>query len=253
MNVPLTFVESHLPCPGIIGRGVSEALATLCQGNAWLPPFLGSDAGVGGRGHTQMVSQALREGHLLGDVSSEVPPEPRIEVLDNIAERSKTSGPAVVVALDGGGVMDAAKVAAPCARREKTAREFLGFRKAGKRGLPTMLTSVSDEMGAAQKEIFGPVIPLFCYPNDADGAPRAKQAPNGLASYWYGGDLAQCGAVASAMEADIVGVKEWCPLKVEIPLGGTKQSGIGGEGGEGGLREFLETQVVSMPKPTVAS
>jgi succinate-semialdehyde dehydrogenase/glutarate-semialdehyde dehydrogenase len=59
--------------------------------------------------------------------------------------------------------------------------------------------------------------------------------------------------VASAIEAGIVGVNEWRPLKAEIPFGGIKQSGIGAEGGEEGLREFLETQVISMPKPVIAS
>jgi acyl-CoA reductase-like NAD-dependent aldehyde dehydrogenase len=39
----------------------------------------------------------------------------------------------------------------------------------------------------------------------------------------------------------------------EIPFGGIKQSGIGAEGGEEGLREFLETQVISMPNPIIAS
>jgi succinate-semialdehyde dehydrogenase/glutarate-semialdehyde dehydrogenase len=49
----------------------------------------------------------------------------------------------------------------------------------------------------------------------------------------------------------IVGVNEWRPLKAEIPFGGVKQSGIGAEGGEEGLREFLETQVISIPKPSL--
>jgi succinate-semialdehyde dehydrogenase/glutarate-semialdehyde dehydrogenase len=48
-----------------------------------------------------------------------------------------------------------------------------------------------------------------------------------------------------------VGVNEWRPLKAEIPFGGVKQSGIGAEGGEEGIGEFLETRVVSMPKPEV--
>jgi succinate-semialdehyde dehydrogenase/glutarate-semialdehyde dehydrogenase len=59
--------------------------------------------------------------------------------------------------------------------------------------------------------------------------------------------------VASAIEAGIVGVNEWRPLKAEIPFGGIKHSGIGAEGGEEGIREFLETQVISMPKPTLAT
>jgi len=118
---------------------------------------------------------------------------------------------------------------------------------------PTLLTGVRDEMRVAQEEIFGPVIPLLRYTSVSDVVRRANDTPYGLASYVYGRDLAQCRAVASAIEAGIVGVNEWRPLKAEIPFGGIKHSGIGAEGGEEGIREFLETQVISMPKPTLAT
>jgi succinate-semialdehyde dehydrogenase/glutarate-semialdehyde dehydrogenase len=118
---------------------------------------------------------------------------------------------------------------------------------------PTLLTGVRDEMRVAREEIFGPVIPLLRYTSVSDAVRRANDTPYGLASYVYGRDLVQCRAVASAIEAGIVGVNEWRPLKAEIPFGGIKQSGIGAEGGEEGLREFLETQVISMPKPIIAS
>jgi succinate-semialdehyde dehydrogenase/glutarate-semialdehyde dehydrogenase len=57
--------------------------------------------------------------------------------------------------------------------------------------------------------------------------------------------------VASRLEVGIVGVNEWRPLKAEIPFGGVKMSGLGAEGGLEGIREFLDTQVISMPKPTL--
>ena len=118
---------------------------------------------------------------------------------------------------------------------------------------PTLLVGVRDEMRLAQEEIFGPVIPLLRYTSVSEAVRRANDTPYGLASYVYGRDLAQCRAVASAIEAGIVGVNEWRPLKAEIPFGGIKHSGIGAEGGEEGIREFLETQVISMPKPTLAT
>jgi succinate-semialdehyde dehydrogenase/glutarate-semialdehyde dehydrogenase len=118
---------------------------------------------------------------------------------------------------------------------------------------PTVLIGVRDEMRVAREEIFGPVIPLLRYTSLADAVRRANETPFGLAAYVYGSDLAQCRAVAEALEAGIVGVNEWRPLKAEIPFGGIKQSGIGAEGGQEGIREFLDLQVISLPKPIIAS
>jgi succinate-semialdehyde dehydrogenase/glutarate-semialdehyde dehydrogenase len=145
-------------------------------------------------------------------------------------------------------VAEGAKIAAEnrSYERDATLREGSFFP-------PTLLTGVRDEMRVAQEEIFGPVIPLLRYTSVSDAVRRANDTPYGLASYVYGRDLAQCRAVACAIETGIVGVNEWRPLKAEIPFGGIKHSGIGAEGGEEGIREFLETQVISMPKPTLAT
>jgi len=116
---------------------------------------------------------------------------------------------------------------------------------------PTVVAGVEDSMRLASEEIFGPVIPLLSYRTLPEAVERANATPYGLAAYVYGTDLARLRAVASALDAGIVGVNEWRPLKAEIPFGGVKQSGIGAEGGEEGIREFLETRVISMPKPGV--
>ena len=125
--------------------------------------------------------------------------------------------------------------------------------KAGSFFPPTLLTGVQDGMSVASQEIFGPVIPLLSYTKVSDALRRANETPFGLAAYVYGRDLSQCRAVAGGIDAGIVGVNEWRPLKAEIPFGGIKQSGIGAEGGEEGIREFLDTKVISMPKPILES
>ena len=125
--------------------------------------------------------------------------------------------------------------------------------KAGSFFPPTLLTGVQDGMTVASQEIFGPVIPLLSYTKVSDALRRANETPFGLAAYVYGRDLSQCRAVASGIDAGIVGVNEWRPLKAEIPFGGIKQSGIGAEGGEEGIREFLDTKVISMPRPILES
>jgi succinate-semialdehyde dehydrogenase/glutarate-semialdehyde dehydrogenase len=106
-------------------------------------------------------------------------------------------------------------------------------------------------MRVAREEIFGPVLPILTYTDESDAVRRANDTPYGLAAYVYGTNLSKCRAVASQLESGIVGVNEWRPLKAEIPFGGIKQSGIGAEGGQEGIREFLDTQVISMPIPAL--
>ncbi len=148
INAPLSSFENYLPRRVITGRGASESLVELCRANGWRQVFLVSDAGVAGAGLMRKVSLPLLDAHLLADTFAEVPPEPPIDVVDKIAERIKASGADVVIALGGGSVMDAAKVAALCARHGKTAREFLGLRKAGGRGLPTVLIPTTAGTGS---------------------------------------------------------------------------------------------------------
>jgi succinate-semialdehyde dehydrogenase/glutarate-semialdehyde dehydrogenase len=112
---------------------------------------------------------------------------------------------------------------------------------------PTILTGVHDTMRVAREEIFGPVLPILTYKHLSEAVRRANDTPHGLAAYVYGTNLSDCRAVASQLDCGIVGVNEWRPLKAEIPFGGIKQSGIGAEGGQEGIREFLDTQVISMP------
>ena len=247
MNARLSSFENHLPRRVISGRGASESLVELCRANGWQRVFLVSDAGVAGAGLMRKVSQPLLDVHLLADTFAEVPPEPPIDVVDKIAERIKASG------ADVGALVEQAVAAGARIVCENRSYESDATLHEGSFFPPTVLTGVSDEMRVAQEEIFGPVIPLLRYTSVSDAVRRANETPYGLASYVYGRDLAQCRAVASAIEAGIVGVNEWRPLKAEIPFGGIKQSGIGAEGGEEGLREFLETQVISMPKPVIAS
>jgi succinate-semialdehyde dehydrogenase/glutarate-semialdehyde dehydrogenase len=116
---------------------------------------------------------------------------------------------------------------------------------------PTILRGVRDDMALVREEIFGPVLPLLGYTDLNDAIRRANSTASGLAAYVYGGDLALANAVAEELEAGIVGVNEWRPLRAEIPFGGTKCSGQGWEGGEEGLREFCELKVIATPIPSV--
>jgi succinate-semialdehyde dehydrogenase/glutarate-semialdehyde dehydrogenase len=114
---------------------------------------------------------------------------------------------------------------------------------------PVILRGVQDDMQLVREEIFGPVLPLLRYDDLADAIRRANSTPFGLAAYVYGRGISRANAVADALDAGIVGVNEWRPLRAEIPFGGVKESGLGSEGGEEGIREFCETKVIATSGP----
>ncbi len=118
---------------------------------------------------------------------------------------------------------------------------------------PVILRDVRDEMRLAQEEIFGPVLPLLRYEDLGDAVRRANSTPFGLAAYVYGTDVALANSVAAALDAGIIGVNEWRPLRAEIPFGGMKTSGLGSEGGEEGIREFCEIKVIGTSRPGMSA
>jgi len=124
-----------------------------------------------------------------------------------------------------------------------------GSLAAGSFCAPTVVRGVRDDMALAATETFGPVAPVLTYQSVEDAVCRANATPFGLAAYVYGGDLARARAVAEALEVGIVGVNEWRPLRAEIPFGGIKESGLGWEGGEEGLHEFVVLKTIALPRP----
>lgn len=148
MKIPLTSFQNHLPRRVITGRGTSLNLTEICREHGWQKLFIVSDAGVAGAGLLQKVTRPLAEAQWVAGTFIEVPPEPPIEVVDKIVARITDCGADAVIALGGGSVMDAAKVAALCARHRKAAREFVGIGKAGARGLPTILLPTTAGTGS---------------------------------------------------------------------------------------------------------
>ena len=148
MNPAPPNFQNHLPRHVITGRGAALSLAELCRRHGWKRIFIVSDAGVAGAGLLEKVATPLKAAQLLANTFAEVPPEPPIDVVDTIAGRITACGADAVVALGGGSVMDAAKVAALCARHGKNAREFVGIGKAGARGLPTVLIPTTAGTGS---------------------------------------------------------------------------------------------------------
>jgi aldehyde dehydrogenase (NAD+) len=108
---------------------------------------------------------------------------------------------------------------------------------------PTVFAGVTPDMRIAREEIFGPVLSILTYENEADVVRMANDTVYGLAAYVQSGDLAHARRVASQMRAGNVHIN-YPAWDVRAPFGGYKQSGNGREYADFGLEEFLETKAV---------
>ena len=111
---------------------------------------------------------------------------------------------------------------------------------------PTVIAEATREMRLFEEETFGPVAPVFRFDTDEEAIALANDTPYGLASYFYSRDIGRVFKAAEALESGIVGVNTGLISTEIAPFGGVKQSGLGREGGQEGLDEFLETKYLCL-------
>lgn len=107
---------------------------------------------------------------------------------------------------------------------------------------PVVLTGATTAMRLASEETFGPVAPIFRFTHEEEALEIANATPFGLASYFYTDDLHRAWRVAERLEFGMVGLNTGALAMEMAPFGGVKQSGLGREGGEEGIEEYLETK-----------
>lgn len=107
----------------------------------------------------------------------------------------------------------------------------------------TIFTNVTNNMRIAQEEIFGPVLSIIPYHDEADAIAIANDTPYGLAAYVWSSDKQRAYRVAAQIDAGRVCVNG-ISHDSNAPFGGFKQSGIGREYGIFGLEEYLEPKAL---------
>jgi aldehyde dehydrogenase (NAD+) len=108
---------------------------------------------------------------------------------------------------------------------------------------PTVFAGVRNDMRIAREEIFGPVLGILPYGDEAEAIRIANDTPYGLAAYVWTADPAAARRVAGQIRAGMIHING-ADLPLNAPFGGFKQSGNGREWGEFGLADFLELKVV---------
>ncbi|MBN9073447.1 MAG: NAD-dependent succinate-semialdehyde dehydrogenase [Rhizobiales bacterium] len=105
---------------------------------------------------------------------------------------------------------------------------------------PIVLTGATTDMQLAREETFGPVAPLFRFETEEEAVAIANDTPYGLAAYFYTESLKRAWRVGEALEFGMVGLNTGMVSTEVAPFGGVKQSGIGREGAQAGIEEYLE-------------
>jgi betaine-aldehyde dehydrogenase len=119
---------------------------------------------------------------------------------------------------------------------------------------PTVFLDVDNSMRIAQEEIFGPVLSVIPYDDEADAVRIANDSDYGLCGAVYTGDNDRGLNVARQVRTGTYMVNSNVPIDFSSPFGGYKASGVGREFGEDGLELFLEKKTITLPagySPTV--
>jgi aldehyde dehydrogenase (NAD+) len=111
---------------------------------------------------------------------------------------------------------------------------------------PTVVSEVTPDMDIAQEEVFGPVLSVLKFRDEADAIRIANGTKYGLAAGVFTRDLNRATYAARHLRAGQVFVNEWFAGGVETPFGGYGKSGYGREKGCEALLNYVQTKNVAI-------
>ena len=110
---------------------------------------------------------------------------------------------------------------------------------------PTVLSNVPATANCVHDEIFGQVAAIQTFRSEEDVIARANDTEYGLVAYVFSDNMKRALRVCERLDYGMVGLNRGLVSDPAAPFGGTKQSGLGREGGHEGMLEFMETQYIS--------
>ena len=111
---------------------------------------------------------------------------------------------------------------------------------------PTVLGDVPQSARLLKEEIFGPVAPVIGFDSEDEAIAAANDTEYGLVAYLFTSDFKRALRVIEGLETGMVGLNQGIVSNAGAPFGGVKQSGVGREGGNEGIDEYLETKYVAI-------
>ena len=111
---------------------------------------------------------------------------------------------------------------------------------------PTVFTDCRDDMEIVQEEIFGPVMSILSYNDEAEVVRRANDTNFGLAAGVVTQELNRAHRIIHQLEAGICWINTWGESAAEMPVGGYKHSGVGRENGLVTLEHYTQIKSVQV-------
>lgn len=136
--------------------------------------------------------------------------------------------------------------------KKEGAELLTGGSRHGKKGWfvePTVFAGVSDKMTIAKEEIFGPVMSILKFKNIDEVIERANKSEYGLGAGIVTKNIDNALKISNALRAGTVYVNCYDVFDANTPFGGFKDSGVGRELGEAGLKNYLESKTVIIKRP----
>ena len=109
---------------------------------------------------------------------------------------------------------------------------------------PAIFDACRDDMTIVREEVFGPLLSVLSFMDEAEVVARANDTPYGLAAGLMTQSLPRAHRVAAALQAGVVWINSYNLTPVAMPFGGSKQSGLGRENGLAALDFYTERKSV---------